>query len=152
MGMDVVGRKNPDAYFRNSVWNWRPLAAYACDIAPEITQHCRHWQSNDGDGLSEKNSKALADVLEQEIKSGRCETYAKIRQAEIDALPSEVCFLCEGTGRRKEPPLSGAGNVPCNGCNSTGSRRPNDVNYPFSVENVERFVKFLRKCGGFKIF
>jgi len=152
MGMDVVGRKNPDAYFRNNVWNWRPLADYACAIAPEITQHCRHWQSNDGDGLNKKNSEALADVLEQEIKSGRCEAYAKIRQAEIDALPNEACWLCDGTGKRKPAPKSGAGHVECNNCDGTGSVRPDDAHYPFSAENVQRFVTFLRECGGFKIY
>jgi hypothetical protein len=54
MGIDVFGR-NPvtkeGQYFHNTVWWWRPLADYVCQIAPEITGACKYWQSKDGDGL-----------------------------------------------------------------------------------------------------
>jgi len=32
----------------------------------------------------------------------------------------EKCHLCEGTGKRAEPPEAGAGSYPCNGCDGSG--------------------------------
>lgn len=55
MGMDVYGNHptgKTGEYFRNNVWWWRPLAVYCCQVAPDITAHCEHWQSNDSDGLN----------------------------------------------------------------------------------------------------
>lgn len=96
MGMDVFGN-NPTSevgnYFRNTCWAWPPLAEYVCKVAPEITR-CTDWQSNDGDGLSEDNSRILADILQNEINSGRTETYAQRRRSELEMMPSERCGLC----------------------------------------------------------
>lgn len=151
MGMDVCGVDNPDAYFRNNVWWWRPLADYCCDIAPDVTSHCHYWQSNDGDGLNAGDAIALADRLEVELVAGRTEAYAAIRQAELDRIPDEPCTICGGTGLRAAPPTVGPGDEPCNGCDSKGKRRPFDTYYPFSADNVRKFVEFLRVCGGFEI-
>ena len=79
MGMDVYGKRASDKsgeYFRNNVWWWRPLQNYVRDVAPEITNNCEHWSTNDGDGLNEEQSIALADKLQVEIDSGNCEDYA----------------------------------------------------------------------------
>jgi hypothetical protein len=156
--MDVIGQSPTNQkgeYFRNNVWWWRPLAAYCMEIAPEITARCEYWQSNDGDGLNGRDSLALADALQEEIDSGRCEAYAKIRDAELSALPNEACKTCDGTGTRKPVPECGAGDIAtgikCNGCNGSGSVRPYACEYPFAVENVQAFITFLRGCGGFAI-
>ncbi len=155
MGMDVYGR-NEGKYFRSSVWWWRPLADYCTTVAPKIAARCECWQSNDGDGLNDADSAALADALQEEIDSGRCGAYAKIRDAELSALPSEVCSTCDGTGIRKPPPKCGAGDITtgieCNGCDGSGIVRPYACEYPFTVENVQKFVAFLRGCDGFAIY
>lgn len=155
MGMDVYG-KNPtnDAgkYFRNNVWSWRPLAYYCCEIAPEITSQCRHWQTNDGDGLGAVSSVALAAALLAEVESGRTKFYEVKRQHELDIMPDKICYLCEGTGKRQKPPNIGAGDyMPCNGCKATGKVRPDETHYPFSEANVKEFIQFLENCGGFEI-
>ena len=53
--MDAFG-KNPTSetgeYFRANIWWWGNLASYCCTATPEITKHCTHWGSNDGDGLN----------------------------------------------------------------------------------------------------
>lgn len=155
MGMDVYGcsaTSEKGEYFRNNVWWWRPLAEYCCEVAPAITAKCTYWQSNDGDGLNARDARRLADALEKELREGRTAAYAAIRDAEHNQLPDEPCKICAGTGSRPEPPNIGAGTTgACNGCNSTGRKRPIATDYPFSVENVEQFVAFLRDCGGFKI-
>jgi len=176
MGMDVYG-KEPSSetgkYFRNNAWWWRPLANYVLVIAPhDLTSQCKHWQSNDGAGLDAKNSRILADLLDAEIASGRTETYAQIRQAEIDQMPDEKCSLCGGTGIRDDVigqsqdmpnriaeikdgdgrPNRRAGEKGwCNSCRGAGVKRPSASWYSFDVENVRGFVAFLRDCGGFEI-
>jgi hypothetical protein len=95
MGMDLYGWRpatvNGD-YFRNTGSWWHPLAEYCKQIQPEIAAHCTHWHTNDGDGLDEKDSIALAEALQREIDSGRCEAHAKNVEA---AATSEICFFAK---------------------------------------------------------
>lgn len=154
MGMDVNGKaatSETGEYFRNNAWWWRPLARYCCAVAPEIAAKCQYWQSNDGDGLSAADSIALAAALQTEIDAGRTATTEKEYTAGLEAMPDENCKICGGTGKRAEPPACGPGTLPCNGCDHTGKVRPSQCNYPFSAENVQEFVNFLRDCGGFEI-
>jgi hypothetical protein len=78
MGMDVIG-KNPrsevGSYFGNNIWRWSSLAEYVCWVAPDIASKCTRWHSNDGDGLSEADSRMLANILQIEIDSGRTGAY-----------------------------------------------------------------------------
>jgi hypothetical protein len=176
MGMDVSGLKPTaatGAYFRNSIWWWHPLADYCAEIAPDIAARCQGWHYNEGDGLGRDDSRALADVLQREIDSGRCETYARAREAELATLPNHSCEFCAGAGeltpqhiKHIEEKRAGSSvsldellgllhkfrvgeKCPC--CKGTGSLEPRARNYAFSVENVQRFVAFLRACGGFRI-
>lgn len=159
MGMDVLGKSassETGKYFRNNCWWWRPLANYACHVAPDITAKCQYWHSNDGDGLSAKQSKALADRLQAEIDSGRCAEYAMRYQSKADSTPDETCDICHGTGRRSDWESFGpewlAATNGCNACHGKGTRRPSSTWYYFSIENVQEFVDFLRECGGFQIY
>ena len=159
MGMDVIGRKptsKEGEYFRNNVWWWRPLADYCIEVAPDVTAQCKHWHTNDGDGLDERNSLLLANALQQEIDSGRCKRWAEIRASELERVPKEPCWVCEGTGTRRPPPEGGPGDlatgIRCNLCKGDGYIRPWNCNYSFSVENVEGFAAFLRVSGGFEIW
>jgi hypothetical protein len=158
MGFDLHGHRpstEDGVYFQNNVWWWRPLATYACGIAPGITAHCTHWFSNAGDGLDAENASALAERLEAEVNEGRCERYARICRSQQEMAPNESCWLCDGTGTRKPVPERGAGDVitgiKCNNCHGEGTSRPWRTLYPFSVNNVKNFIKFLRACGGFTI-
>ena len=182
MGMDVFGKKPgaPEgAYFRATVWWWRPLADYICEVAPEITHKCQHWHSNDGDGLNALDSIKLADRLQTELDAGRTKSYARLYQYKHATKPKERCWVCEGTGTCKPTPLLGRdllddrdlldlcagppvviefgagdpnnGGVRCNVCDGSGYCEPPD-HYPFSVETVQKFVTFLRASGGFEIW
>lgn len=165
MGFDVYGKSPTDVvgeYFRNSVWGWHPLAQYCEHVAPEITQHCHYWHSNDGDGLDAENSKALAQVLQDEINSGRTQDYVDARKAKLDAMPDLPCTWCGGTGVRtdacgvenkmpeRDNPHTGKKGW-CNGCDGKGGVRPFEANYDLDVENVREFAEFLSHCGGFEI-
>ena len=159
MGMDVYG-KNPTTEegecFRNNIGHWHPLAEYVGEIAPDIAGKCRHWHTNDGDGLDAADVRKLADILQAEIDSGRCEHYARIYASAQERTPNESCWLCAGTGTRKPAPEVGAGGlvtgIVCNGCKGEGWFRPWSTRDRFSVENVQNFIVFLRDCGGFEIW
>jgi hypothetical protein len=70
MGMDVFG-KNPTGptgqYFRSTIWGWRPLADLCIKVAPEVCASCKHWYSNDYDGLDAVGAAALATALQNEV-------------------------------------------------------------------------------------
>jgi hypothetical protein len=150
MGMDVYG-KNPKSsageYFRNNCWHWRPLWRYCEYVAPDICKKVKYAQSNDGDGLGARDSKELAKTLETMLKTGQTKAYETAYRLQQEALPDEVCEICHGSGRRVDMSVANG----CNGCAGTGKGRNWDAEYPFSVENVEEFVAFLKECGGFKI-
>lgn len=160
MGMDVYGlapTSEIGKYFRNNVWWWRPLASYIQIVAQQESKRCTHWQSNDGDGLDGPGATQLAEALQAEIDSGRTAAYSEMREAELEALPDLPCWLCDATGTRKRPPERGAGaladgGMVCNVCDGSGKVRPDETQYPFSVDNVQEFILFLRDCGGFEIW
>ena len=61
------------------------------------------------------------------------------------------CYICDATGKRQEPPNTGAGDIDCNGCKGTGKKDDWDKSYPFSENNVRRFANFCLNSGGFEI-
>lgn len=176
MGMDVYGRSpssEAGEYFRRNVWGWHPLADYCEAVAPEICQFCEHWHSNDGDGLDAELSARLADVLAQQLDSGKTATFIAQRNAEMDALPGERCHICNGSGQRTDaiavaqqmperdiPPDAMWGGKPhpragqtgwCNGCDGRGVNRPFLAEYQLDEQTVRDWIEFLRGCGGFSI-
>jgi hypothetical protein len=104
--MDVFGR-NPTTkegeYFQNTVWWWRPLADYVCQIAPEITNAYRSWQSKDGDGLVAQASIALANKPQGEIDSGRALAYEMPRNSKARGVRQ----LNTGSAGRLDCPREG---------------------------------------------
>ena len=148
MGMDVLGNdpsSKEGEYFCNNISWWHPLATYCCNIAPDITKHCKRWHSNDGDGLNNALSLALADRLDTELAGGRAHLYARARQAAGDEEP---CPMCKSTGAVCAP----VGMVECPICGGTGYAAVANTFDPFTVENLREFVAFLRGCGGFAIW
>jgi hypothetical protein len=150
----------PGAYFRANIWWWRPLWDMCLDLAPDVAGKVKFGHSNDGDGLDDDDSLMLAAILEAHVESGSMETYINARQAVLDALEDEECKICAGTGRRADPPETGAGIMPCNGCGGsveentggTGKARPWSTKYPMSLDFVEKWITFLKNCGGFEIW
>ena len=171
MGMDVVG-KNPKAdngrEFRSNVWWWHGLAEYCQKVAPDVASKCKHWHTNDGDGLGEAASKKLANALLKEIKSGKCAEHEIEFKRQTDSLPVEECKFCHGTGSRNDS-IGLAGGQPlkkiteeghpregqigwCNGCDGHGVIKSTETWYHFSVEHVKEFAEFLAFSGGFRIY
>jgi hypothetical protein len=157
MGMDVYGKqaKNETGeYFRRSVWSWRPLADYVCQVEPELTARCPYWQSNDGAGLDQTASETLAASLRAELASGRTLAYIVERDKWLASLPLIACELCQGTGVRRDEVGVRMGMVArnwCNGCDGKGQRKDIETWYGLDTDDVAEFASFLESCGGFSI-
>ena len=171
MGMDIYGIKattEKGSYFRNNVWYWRPLADYILENHGDIAVNCEHWHSNDGAGLDEDLSLALAKRLEEDLATGKVQKYQDAYNYERSLIPREDCDLCGATGIRTDkvglemdmpnkelPPemasLTGRTHGTCNACQGAGTRESWSMAYPFDIENVREFTEFLKGCGGFSI-
>jgi|LSQX01.1.fsa_nt_gb hypothetical protein len=148
MGMDVYGlkpRSDAGGYFRNSIWWWPPLAAYLVQNYPNLTAGCQLWFTNDGDGLDDDASRALASALRADLAAGKVAAYVAHCEAELAALPLVQCHSCGGSGIRTEGP--------CGRCQGEGKHRdPCNESIHFDVANVTEFADFLADCGGFAIW
>lgn len=104
MGMDVIGKNPTDVegdYFRNNVWWWLPLWEYCDRIAPEICVRVHYPNTNNGDGLDEKDSAELSKRLYTSLNDGTADQYITERNEYLDLLPQRKCFHCRSTGMRQ---------------------------------------------------
>lgn len=173
MGMDVYGQ-NPTSergeYFRSNVWWWRPLWEYCCQVGVEVIDQevAERGQYNDGAGLDEDGSVALAQILRNELESGRTAQYERKHNEFRASLPREACELCDATGIRTDTVgvdmkmserelspevqiLTGRTHGWCNACQGVGTVESWHSHYPFSAELVQEFAGFLADSGGFEI-
>jgi hypothetical protein len=125
---------------------WGSFATYACEIAPAITAKCKHWYSNDFDGLNGEDSILLADRIQQEIDSGRTEKYARLRHSGRGMTLSEFIRLCGGPGLtpEREAAIRAIAPLVCDTWDG-------DDYHLRWVKRLQEFVNFLRHCGGFQI-
>ena len=175
MGMDVYGKApegQPGHYFRRSVWGWRPLADFIDANAADEAKPCTHWHSNDGDGLNARQSVKLADRLDELVSSGEAGDWIALRDAALNGLGDEKCFICLGSGIRNDDigreqgwttrvvgpldsdgrPNPRAGQIgSCNACGGRGTMRPSATYYGLTVADVAEFSAFVRASGGFRI-
>ena len=85
------------------------------------------------------------------IDNGQVKEYEEGYKKHIASLEQVDCNVCDATGKRQEPPKTGAGDVKCNGCGGTGKKDDWEKSYPFSEENVRQFANFCLNSGGFRI-
>ena len=179
MGMDVYGNRpttETGEYFRRNVWGWRPLSIYVEEMHPELYSACEHWHTNDGDGLDAETARELAAALRADVANGQAKSYVEIRDRGLKSLPNEECFLCAGTGVRRDAVGYQAGQpervIPkdakgendvgphpragekgwCNGCEGRGFSRPAEVRYGLEENDLLEFAAFCEASGGFKIW
>lgn len=125
MGMDVSGRnpsKEEGEYFRASVWSWRPLHAL-CETV--MHQEYPDWGYNDGKGFAtQAECTELADRLDAYIKAFPTENIALESDMRVDA---DGKFLPKNNLEGESP-------------------------YSIRPEHLQKFITFLRSCGGFEIW
>lgn len=153
MGFDLHGLKAKSKrgeYFRNNCWWWRPLWEFVCNVCEDILNPDQRERGNCNDGIivSDQQCQEIAERLGGIIKAGDHRKYAMEWTEFHKAIPDIKCYMCKGTGKRHDAFVQGK----CNVCGGKGERRPDECSYPFSAENVEEFLAFVRTSGGFEIW
>ncbi len=151
MGMDISG-KNPasktGSYFRNNVWWWRPLWNYCHHVAPDLIDGDLFSSGgyNEGAGLNAKGAAKLAIILETKLAEGHTKHWEEEYKLYIESLPDDDCSVCNNNNRGNKKKKD------CYSCDGKGTQESWSKSYPFDVENVENFAKFLIDSGGFEIW
>ena len=116
--------KNPGLYFRNNVWWWRPLWSFVCQVCDDFLnkEDIDAGNYNDHKQIDEFKAKKISKRLRLLIKDGTVEKYEKEYGEHIEKL--------------KE---------------SNNETKKWNSQYPFNIENVERFATFCEQSGGFVI-
>jgi len=147
-------------YFRNNSWWWRPLADYTLNFTKvlEINKKTLDgWHTNSGHKVSKTNAEQIAKQLKFLIDSGHTKKF-------------EEKYMAEHHKARKynetiEKKLQKLNNLPRNKDLAPVDFSKKDkkewdklyamqlriASYPFSVKNVEAFMKFCNSSGGFEI-
>ena len=141
MGFDLYSlgnHKNKNGeYFRNNVWWWRRLADFVCEETGCVEdKDKKSWQHNDGHEVSEEQAKQIASQLKALIKNGKVSEVIKRTEEEIKKTglaPADYPQADHDTWSWIQSKYS------------YGS------SYPFTMENVEEFIKFCEDSRGFKI-
>jgi hypothetical protein len=154
MGMDVMGRGNPDAYFRASCWGWRPIHAI-CDYAIEkqnLSYDTTRWGYNDGGGLeTQEDCNKLADAIEKSLSA------FELKQDD------DCLYLCLGSWCTPQGDfVTEQVEDELNETYPMGTLMHNSVvtkdgvvaqsSHMTYLGAVKEFVNFLRTCDGFQIW
>jgi len=140
---------NPGYYFRNNVWWWRPLWDYVCQTCDEfLSQEDKDaGHSNSGYLYDEELADKIANRLKVDLMTGATKSYETNYRRTLSELEQVECVHCEGTGQRDDKYVKGE----CNGCSGTGKHNDYRTSYPFDVDNVVDFQKFVQASGGFRV-
>ena len=144
-------RDNPGYYFHNTVWLWRPLWNLITNLCEDILtlQDIEGGMYNDFHLIGKAKSKRIAKRLSDSMKKGDVQKWAQEREQHLEDLPLVECNICDGKGYRNLDD-SKVSRV-CNGCQGKKVRPHFDHHYVFELTNVERFIKFCKHSGGFRI-
>jgi len=145
--------ENCGTYFRNNVWWWRPLWHFVTGVCDNILteKDMESGSYNDGHKISKTKAVKIAKKLHKLIETDQVKAYESMYKKELESLEQVDCDVCDATGKRQEPPKTGAGDRECNGCDGTGKTDDWAKSYPFSEENVRQFANFCLNSGGFRI-
>ena len=129
--------KNPGVYFRNNCWWWRPLAYFISEHCDWLTtEQKERLQDNSGFDFSEDEALSIADTLQKKVDDGTAKDREEVNKKET-GNKSIVPYDYPTDIKKKWDDLQ----------KSTDRR----AHYPFRKMNVERFICFLRECGGFQV-
>lgn len=153
--LDKWESENPGDYFRSNWWGWRPIVMLV-DFANddyELGIDMDDWGSNDGAGLdNQEDCNKLADVLEEMIQT---ETEL---EDDVDTLYLNLGSWTNMSGRfvdgeieeklNEEYPI---GNV----LYQSVVMEDGTIVHPAHsapLRHINKFISFLRECGGFQIW
>jgi hypothetical protein len=153
---------NAGFYFRNNVWWWRPLAdlvEHLCFFLNEKQKE--HLHDNSGYEYDEATAIKIAEALSVFVKSDVAKKTedkhkqmmkkAAIHNKKIDLkMKSLKMDAIARTGNKNIAPRDYPKDL-SDKWNKIYREYDSSAHYPFSLENIKQFIKFLRECGGFKV-
>ena len=166
MGFDLYSlgnHKNANGeYFRNNVWWWRRLADFVCEETGVIEEQDKeHWQHNNGHEVDEEQAKKIAKQLKALIKNGTVskvisKTEEEMKEAEENNKFVDRCHKMLASKVEKEQGKENLApaDYPKDDHDTWDwiqSKYSYGSSYPFTMENVEEFIKFCEDSNGFKI-
>ena len=91
------------AYFRNSIWSWRPLWGFISGWCDDFLtdDDIEGGMYNDGYKIGKTKAKKIASRLRRLDNEGVIERTAKRHIKDMKKLPKEDCQICKGTGTRE---------------------------------------------------
>jgi hypothetical protein len=144
---------NPGDYFRSNWWGWRPIVMLSemVNDMRDLSLDLSYWGSNDGRGLdTQEECNKLADALEE-----ICKEFFDVE--DVDELQ-----LCMGSwvtldGKFATSKVEEDLNEEYHGQLITSPIVTKDgmvVKSAHSIDksHLQRFISFLRECGGFEIW
>ena len=149
--------QNPGLYFRNTVWEWRPLWQYVTVSCDDILteKDMEEGEHNSGHVISKTKANRIASRLKRADKKGEIMKYELKYKEYLASLPKEKCGICKGKGMRNDVLGREARDknsaYTCNGCDGKGVKDNFGTHYPFESEQVIRFAEFCEQSGGFEI-
>ena len=166
MGFDLYSLGNHKTengeYFRNNVWWWRRLADFVCTHTGVVEEKDKpEWQSNGGHEVSEEQAMQIAKQLKALIKDGTVSKAIKEVEDEMIKAEENNKFVdrCHDMLRNKVEKETGKENLapadyPKDDHDTWDwiqSKYSYGSSYPFTMENVERFIEFCEQSNGFRI-
>jgi hypothetical protein len=157
MGFDLLGRypvSEEGSYFRMNQFMWPPFIDLLHDIsARDILRKCRLWYSSDEDGLDEKHALALAKDLQNRIDDGTVEKALERRRYGFASYQSRAK---RRGGRHARDARGNLAAIESARAEAQRKARPSgnvteSSDIPITREDAERFVTFLKDCGGYRI-
>ena len=153
---DEFEDNNPGYYFRSNWWGWRPIVMLS-EIAAQNSDleiDFKYWGANDGKGLeNQEECTELANALDELLEADGSFEH------ETDELYVNMGSWRDGSGMLVEPELQDQLNdeLPYGKVTFTGIMLPDSskIYYPShscDKAHIDRFIKFLHECGGFKIW
>ena len=166
MGFDLYSLGNHKTekgeYFRNNVWYWRPLADFVCEKTGVVSDEDKsHWHHNDGHTVSEQEAKQIAKQLKELVKNGEVSKAIKENEEMQEQANQNNIFVqrCHDMLRKKVEAETGETNLAPRDYPKEDhdtwdwiqSKYSYGSSYPFTMENVEEFIKFCEESNGFRI-
>ena len=148
-------KENPGDYFRSNWWGWRPIVMLI-EFANEDKQlgfDLEYWGSNDGAGLdNQEDCNLLADALEEIVK-----TQTELED-DVDTIYLNLGSWTSMDGKFLGEKINEVLNEQYPyGTILYGSVIMDDgkivqPSHSAPLRHVNKFIAFLRECGGFQIW
>lgn len=138
--MNKFESANIGHYFRNNVWWWRPLAMIIEESCKDLLtkEQVEGLHMNNGVKYPKELALEIARRLDEMVEAEMVNQYVKPAQHELNTTADSFRNL-----HRTEGMLSNLG---------IKSIEDESDKYPFDMNNMKNFIRFLKECGGFEIW